>query len=83
MTPIRAALGLFPVLIGTALAQAPQPAVPAQPAVATALPCATERGLAAAEETTPGILQRLTRETLERCLADLAQPARLQQGIGR
>jgi hypothetical protein len=83
MTPIRAALALFPVLIGSALAQAPQPATPVQPVLAAAGPCATERDRAAAEETTPGVLQRLTRETLELCLADLAQPARQQQGTGR
>lgn len=83
MTPIRAALGFLPVLVGSALAQSPQPAAPVQPALATAAPCATERGLAAAEDTTPGILQRLTRETLERCMTDFAQPARQRPGAGR
>jgi hypothetical protein len=83
MTPIRAALGMLPMLVGSALAQAPQPAAPVRPALAAAAPCSTERSLAAAEATTPGILQRLTGETLERCLADLAQPARQQQGMGR
>ena len=59
-------IGLLATLVAgqPALAQAPWPTT-----ASSAQPCARERALAAAEDTTPGILQRLTADSLAECLA--------------
>jgi hypothetical protein len=84
MAMIRLAVALFPLAIGGASAQspAPQPSEPARPAVTAAAACVGERARAAAEDTTPGILQSLTREALALCLSGQAVPVR-QAGTGR
>jgi hypothetical protein len=84
MDMIRLAVALFPLAIGGAWAQspAPQPTDPARPAVSVTATCAGERARAAAEDTTPGILQSLTRDALALCLSGQAAPVR-QAGTGR
>ena len=66
MTANSMRIGLVAALAAgqPALAQAPWPAT--EPSVQ---PCARERTLAMAEETTPGILQQLTSDGLAECLA--------------
>lgn len=77
MTRPMIRLGLLAALAcGTAQAQPtgqqPEPRPPAPPqlqSTAQPAPCAGPRAWLEAEETTPGILQRMAREALTQCLA--------------
>jgi hypothetical protein len=63
-------------LIAILAAAAPALAQPAAPRPASPLmTCAEARAWLAAEETTPGILQRLAREALEACRREADQAA--------
>jgi len=61
----------------SALAQAPWPTT-----TPSDQPCARERALAAAEDTTPGILQRLTADSLAECLAAVFSAPRPEPSSG-
>ncbi|WP_237215335.1 hypothetical protein [Falsiroseomonas oryziterrae] len=79
-------LGVLGALtLGTAQAQQPMATQPEPRPAATVQsaapsPCDGPRAWLAAEETTPGILQRLARESLAQCLAGTPTPAPAAQG---